>query len=1055
MATRIEASELERLLADDAVPDEAIAPYLKPASFRSLPFEPMLVINEATVTGSPSRGIFGLTVSALNARSNRRRAAAYEARIQGGWKGLKLLAEGDSWFQYPILLRDLIDNLCDTYAIYSIAEAGDTLANMVRGTAHIEDLIRTHGFDGLLFSAGGNDIAGDALVSYLHPPPVAGKAPQDFIAGAFDAFLETSKTRVEGVVSRLTGSFPDLHIFCHGYDWPLPRNHGVWLEPAFLNRRVPETLRGLVLRQMIDRYYDMLRQVASKAPGRVHVVDCRGAVGALDQWFDELHPINPGFTRAANRFRAEINKSFGISASRGGMNAHISWRPYEETTGARVHSRLFPTGALISIGRGADREILLDDSRVSRNHAQLSVGVEDVGIEDLGSSNGTLLDGRRITQARWRPGQTVRIGHIQFDLDFVAMETATDAASMTPTGPPEAPQGQNHGPVPTQFLPVRQEPEPMPVQALIGAAAQRPGPDLPLQRLEIVIARGSIVDQQASAVAIGAFEGVNPVATRGAARSIDESTDGLLTAVLETATIDSRLGRVTLLPLPAERGTPRSLLLTGLGLAGSFLPKALETAGENLARFLVATRIFDLATVATGSSSGFALKDCVESLLAGLLRGLRQADGGREFRGITLCEINKDRHAELQRAVGALAASGAFAAQGFDVNIVIQSAPVGEPRQSASAIVPVVPVLWMTPVYLDVSMVAARDLKYCLLPATGADAALPLFNHKVDDGLVRRIDDARKNPSSPVFDVEFGQSMADAYLPAELQQSISRSLAGTRGHIVILHDPDSSVIPWEASYWGDGYPALDFGISRVYKSAIGQSKRRYAIEPGAPLRMLMIQNPTGDLKGAEQEAKEITELFRVHGSAITVLRQKEATKAAVLAELKSGQYEILHFSGHAQFHENASEHSGIVLYDDRPVMDAKPVVLSATDLDQIETVPHLIFLNACQSGRLRDLASIDEERGAEPPLTKHASLAEGFIIGGVRNLVGTYWRVQDREALEFARAFYADLLTFEPLGCAMRAARRKLARQGPREWANYLHFGDPNSLLRKPSPRIG
>ena len=67
------------------------------------------------------------------------------------------------------------------------------------------------------------------------------------------------------------------------------------------------------------------------------------------------------------------------------------------------------TGSPISLGRLADNQIVLDDSRVSRHHAQL-VWQEETGyeIEDTGSGNGTWVNGQRITQLTpLKPGDVV------------------------------------------------------------------------------------------------------------------------------------------------------------------------------------------------------------------------------------------------------------------------------------------------------------------------------------------------------------------------------------------------------------------------------------------------------------------------------------------------------------------------------------------------------------------------------------------------------------------------------------------------------------------------
>ena len=91
MAERIHYSDLEHLLADDNTPDEVLAEYIKPAPLRALPLAPVMTIDDSKVEVPPNRGIIGLSVKSLNERANRRRLAAYQAKIDGGWKGLKLL----------------------------------------------------------------------------------------------------------------------------------------------------------------------------------------------------------------------------------------------------------------------------------------------------------------------------------------------------------------------------------------------------------------------------------------------------------------------------------------------------------------------------------------------------------------------------------------------------------------------------------------------------------------------------------------------------------------------------------------------------------------------------------------------------------------------------------------------------------------------------------------------------------------------------------------------------------------------------------------------------
>jgi DNA-binding NtrC family response regulator len=65
----------------------------------------------------------------------------------------------------------------------------------------------------------------------------------------------------------------------------------------------------------------------------------------------------------------------------------------------------------VVVGRRAPSEILLDDPAVSRQHARFTVRDGEVFVEDLGSRNGTLIDGRRITsRQRISPGTQVQVG---------------------------------------------------------------------------------------------------------------------------------------------------------------------------------------------------------------------------------------------------------------------------------------------------------------------------------------------------------------------------------------------------------------------------------------------------------------------------------------------------------------------------------------------------------------------------------------------------------------------------------------------------------------------
>jgi hypothetical protein len=68
-------------------------------------------------------------------------------------------------------------------------------------------------------------------------------------------------------------------------------------------------------------------------------------------------------------------------------------------------------GPLISIGRASDNDVIVDDPMVSRHHCQLKLQHGAYGFADLGSRNGSAVNGHVVQEVALGPGDIIQIGN--------------------------------------------------------------------------------------------------------------------------------------------------------------------------------------------------------------------------------------------------------------------------------------------------------------------------------------------------------------------------------------------------------------------------------------------------------------------------------------------------------------------------------------------------------------------------------------------------------------------------------------------------------------------
>jgi len=241
-----------------------------------------------------------------------------------------LVAEGDSWFDY-LPGTDIIDCLRNNHdhVIENYAQAGDTLENMIYGTGidnrfqrvrpTIDTVLRRLGQlrpKALLFSGGGNDVAGEGFESYLNHKS-SGLAPvrEEFVQNIIN---EVFRKYYVDLIAKVSAVSPDTHIVVHGYGHTIPTGKGVnflfirfvgpWLKPALAKKGIfDENEQRLAVIHLIDTFNDMLADLAKNHPSnKFHHVDLRKVIDPNNDWVNELHLRNSAFARVAGLIDAKI-----------------------------------------------------------------------------------------------------------------------------------------------------------------------------------------------------------------------------------------------------------------------------------------------------------------------------------------------------------------------------------------------------------------------------------------------------------------------------------------------------------------------------------------------------------------------------------------------------------------------------------------------------------------------------------------------------------------------------------------------------------------------------
>ena len=111
-----------------------------------------------------------------------------------------------------------------------------------------------------------------------------------------------------------------------------------------------------------------------------------------------------------------------LSVESENVTGKIAWTPVLEISGRNYPIKRSHT----VIGRGSDADITVDDSSISRKHVEILWDGKRAQVNDLGSTNGSTLDGERVSKAPLAPDSVIEIGRTRIVFRVLAQSDEVD-----------------------------------------------------------------------------------------------------------------------------------------------------------------------------------------------------------------------------------------------------------------------------------------------------------------------------------------------------------------------------------------------------------------------------------------------------------------------------------------------------------------------------------------------------------------------------------------------------------------------------------------------------
>lgn len=297
-------------------------------------------------------------------------------------------------------------------------------------------------------------------------------------------------------------------------------------------------------------------------------------------------------------------------------------------------------------------------------------------------------------------------------------------------------------------------------------------------------------------------------------------------------------------------------------------------------------------------------------------------------------------------------------------------------------------------------------------------------------------------------DPQVASTLFELLVPNRLKEA-----APDQRDLVLVVDRGAARYPWELLQDRTDPEHMPLAVRAGLVRQLHADRFREQERRATGTHALVVGEPTTTryppLPAARDEARSVADTLSRNGFAVTRAIEKGAME--IMNALYANDYRILHLAGHGVYEYEGPDSkaacgepagtpqrvTGMVLGDD--------VFLTPAEINQMRTVPELVFINCCFLGRIE--ADKPEVRRGRHQLA--ANLAAQLIEMGVRAVVAAGWAVDDQAAQTFAGVFYQAMLAGNMFGDALLAARKATyeRHKTANTWGAYQAYGEPGYTL--------